>query len=491
LATQISVIATDKLLTKEPRMVFALPLFQREDDSWSNMPSAFGSYGEQGVAERFTGKRGETLLLPAGDEMTSEKILLVGLGPQGKWSTEDIRGAVVSASECANKRGMKRMVFCLQHMGPVNDRLVHFAAQGGFLSAYRFNRYQFEPKALELMQIDLLVEQLEPGLLTTVDESRVLADWICEARDWVNEPANVCTPSYLAEQARMLAKRFKLDVEIVQDTAVLRERSMGLFAAVTQGSSEPPALIHLIYRNGNPGDRRYAFVGKGVTYDSGGYSMKSSEGQIGMHGDMAGGAAVLASAGAISELGVKDVEIHFIVPCAENLVSGKAYKVNDLIKAHNGKVVEIGNTDAEGRLLLADALSYACDQGVSQVIDLATLTGGCVVALGGVYAGVMGNDGGLVENVLESGEKAGELLWQLPLAERLREKLKSRVAHLKNTGGRWGSAITAGLFLSEFVGETPWVHLDIAGVSDQEKQFEHLPAGATGFGVATLVDFVR
>ncbi len=164
------------------------------------------------------------------------------------------------------------MIFCLQHLDPVDNRLLHFAAQGGFLSAYRFNRYQTDTKALDLMQVDLLVEQLEPGLLTTVEESRVLADWICKARDWVNEPANVCTPSYLAEQARSLAKRFKLDVEIEQDIAVLRERSMGLFAAVSQGSSEPPALIHLIYRDGNPGDRRFAFVGKGVTYDSGGYS---------------------------------------------------------------------------------------------------------------------------------------------------------------------------------------------------------------------------
>jgi leucyl aminopeptidase len=286
---------------------------------------------------------------------------------------------------------------------------------------------------------------------------------------------------------------------------------MGLLLGVARGSSEEPRFIHVVYRpEGYPagdqaspthapaGDdggrppprpRRVALVGKGVTFDSGGLSLKTTPQMLDMKADMAGAAAVLAAVGALADLRAS-CEVHAIAACVENMPSGHASRIGDVLRSLSGKTVEISNTDAEGRLLLGDALTYAARQEVDEIVDLATLTSACVVALGKETAGLMGSDPAAVERFAAAARMAGEDVWPLPLPQRLRETLKSEVADLKNTGDRFGGALVAGLFLREFVGATSWLHLDIAGPAVAEKAWGHLAQGGTGFGVATLIEYL-
>jgi leucyl aminopeptidase len=265
-----------------------------------------------------------------------------------------------------------------------------------------------------------------------------------------------------------------------------------MYLAVAQGSDEEPRFIHLSYQpKGTPkGRKKVVLIGKGVTFDSGGLSLKGSKDMEDMKVDMSGAAAVLAAIGALAELRSPH-EVHAIAACTENMPSGKSYKLGDVLKSMSGKTVEINNTDAEGRLTLGDALTYALKEiQPDEVIDFATLTGACMVALGPNLAGVMGNDNSLTERWLQAARQAGEEMWHLPLPERLKDQLKSDVADMKNTGERWGGALTAGLFLKEFVGTTPWVHVDLAGPATATEEWGHVPKGGTGFAVATMVEYL-
>jgi leucyl aminopeptidase len=264
---------------------------------------------------------------------------------------------------------------------------------------------------------------------------------------------------------------------------------MGLFLAVAQGSNEEPQFIHLAWKP--PAARkRLVLIGKGVTFDSGGLSLKTNDGMLDMKVDMSGAATVLAAIEAIAREKLP-VEVHALAACTENMPSGTAYKLGDVIRSMNGKTVEITNTDAEGRLTLADAITYGLELKPDFVLDFATLTGACIVALGPHIAGVMGNDAALTMRWLQSATEAGEEMWHLPLPPRLSEQLKSEIADLKNTGERWGGALTAGLFLKEFIDATPWVHVDLAGPASADKELGHVAKGGTGFGVATIIHFAR
>jgi leucyl aminopeptidase len=256
---------------------------------------------------------------------------------------------------------------------------------------------------------------------------------------------------------------------------------------VTQGSRQPPKFIVLHYRGGDWAEIDLALVGKGITFDSGGISIKPSEGMGEMKGDMAGGAAVMAAISAIAQLKPK-LNVVAIAPCTENLPGGEALKPGDVLTAMNGKTIEIISTDAEGRLILADALGYANKLGAKRIVDVATLTGACHVALGDDCSGIFGNNQALVDKLIAASVDAGELMWQLPLYEQAKEQLKSEVADIKNVGGKWGGAITAAHFLAEFAGDTPWVHLDIAGTNLSEKSRGYIVKGATGVTVRTLVN---
>jgi leucyl aminopeptidase len=264
---------------------------------------------------------------------------------------------------------------------------------------------------------------------------------------------------------------------------------MGLFLAVAQGSAEEPRFIHLAWKP--PGaKKRIVLVGKGVTFDSGGLSLKPNDAMLDMKTDMAGAAAVLSVMEPIAQERLP-VEVHALAACTENMPSGTSYKLGDVLRSKAGKTVEINNTDAEGRLTLADAIAYGLELRPTAVFDFATLTGACVVALGPHIAGVMSNDEALSGEWLTAAKAAGEEMWPLPLPDRLLEQLKSEVADMKNTGERWGGALTAGLFLKEFVGDTPWVHVDLAGPSAADKESGHVAKGGTGFGVATIFEYLR
>jgi len=328
-----------------------------------------------------------------------------------------------------------------------------------------------------------------------VEEGLVLCDATNFARDLVNEPAMVLTPTAFAEHAKQIAFSCGLDIKILEKED-MKKLGMGGILAVSQGSEEPPKMVIMHYK-GNEGGKTLGLIGKGITFDSGGISIKSDSHLFRMNSDMAGAAAVL---GALKAIAVRKIKANIIavMPLAENLPDGRAYKVSDIIKTFEGKTVEILSTDAEGRLILADALSYTRHEGADILIDIATLTGSIVSALGHQTTGIMGSDKNTVRNLIKSGDKAGEMLWELPLFPEYKMQIKSDVADLENFGGSPAGAITAAIFLQEFTGGLPWAHLDIAGTATTDETImiylknPYLPKeGGTGVGVRTLYHFVK
>ncbi len=364
-----------------------------------------------------------------------------------------------------------------------------FVTEGVLLTHYRFHRHKSAPdkapRELEGVQV-VADEDGAAGVTLAVDT----AAGVAFARDLANEHPGACTPEFLASEAEKLAERHGMDCEVRREDRLIAE-GFRLIMAVGQGSVNQPRLIHLIYRGEGPIERRIALVGKGVTYDAGGYSMKPSASQVNMHLDMGGSAAVLGAAEAVGRTRPTNVEVHFIVPTVENLVSANAYKVMEVVKGYGGISVEVLNTDAEGRLILADALSYTTEQeGIDEIIDLATLTGACVVALGMETAGVFSNDDEFAQRFLDGAARVDESMWRMPLTERIEEQLKSEFADTKNIGARWGGSISAALFLKKFVGEHTWMHIDLAGPAMTESPWEYINKGGTGFGVLALHDYV-
>ena len=322
------------------------------------MGEAFGEVATIAESEAFRGRTGQVLVLPTWGQLSAERLGLVGLGRRSDWHERRLRGVIVKASALASGRGLNGFSLAVDHL-PIDGLpegpggLVALVAEGAAYAAYQFDRYRSvsrDEPLTRLARLELVSRKL-PADLSGRRAGQILGDAVCLARDLVNEPPSVCTPSYLADKAEAIAADSDLTIEVIQGVDALESASMRLLAAVGRGSDQPPLLIHATYRADQP-TRRVALVGKGVTYDSGGYSLKPPAGQVGMHGDMAGAAAVLGAAQAISQLQPPGVEVHFIVPSAENLVSGNAYKVNDVLTGRNGQTVEVSNTDAEGRLLL-------------------------------------------------------------------------------------------------------------------------------------------
>ena len=369
-------------------------------------------------------------------------------------------------------------------------------AQGLELATYRYDRYLKEedapPPALEAATIVATgadTDAARRGLA----HGQAVAAAIRTARDLGNGPAEVITPTALADFARERLPQVdaQADVEVeVLDREACERAGMGLFLAVAKGSDEPPRFIHARYRPKGGSRGRVVLVGKGVTFDSGGYSLKPSEAMEEMKLDMCGAAAVLAAFEGAVALGVP-WEVHAIVAATENMVSGHAYRLGDVFTASNGTTVEINNTDAEGRLTLADALVFGAKLEPDLMVDFATLTGACMVALGPKIAGVMSPSDTLAQSWVEIGARAGEDMWHLPLPKELDEQLESKIADLKNTGERWGGALTAGLFLSRFVDDTPWIHVDIAGPAMASKPWGVHSQGGTGFAVASILELLH
>ncbi|HZU81853.1 MAG TPA: leucyl aminopeptidase [Polyangiaceae bacterium] len=450
--------------------------------------------------ERFKGKKGQSLLVHTHGRVGPARLLLLGGGQRKDFQSPDLRGfaaRVVKAGNGASARSAAAMLPYSE--GAVQERAAQFIAEGALLGTYRFDKYLSDERktgdTVEEFRIGLSADNVDPtrvdGLRRGLLRGEQVAAAIALARDLVNEPAGEMTPSAMAEVARRVAKEHHLDVKVLGPKEC-EKLGMGMYLAVARGSDEEPRLIHLTYRpkGKTPVRKKIALIGKGVTFDSGGLSLKPSASMENMKVDMAGAAAVISAIGVLADLGVP-YEVHAIAACTENMPSGKAYKLGDVLRSMAGKTVEINNTDAEGRLTLGDAITYVQREAKpDEIFDFATLTGACMVALGPHVAGVMGNDLSLVERWLAAARLAGEEMWHLPLPERLKEQLKSEVADMRNTGERYGGALTAGHFLKEFAGDTPWVHVDIAGPASADKEWGHVAKGGTGFGVATIVEYL-
>jgi len=371
-----------------------------------------------------------------------------------------------------------------QPASPPADALV----TGTTLAAYRFDRFK-SGDGDDSPRLESLTLLGPAELAETVAGARVAAEAQNRSRDLQGTPANFATPAFLAERAEEIAAGSDALTVEVFGRAELEEIGMGGLLAVGQGSAEEPKLIVLRYAGGGS-SAKLAFIGKGVTFDTGGISLKPGAGMHEMKMDMSGGAAVLEAVAAIAELGLP-LDLIAVVPTTENMPSGTAIKPGDVITQYNGKTVEVNNTDAEGRLILADALAYAVEQGAERIVDLATLTGAVEVALGSTYAGLISNDDALAAEVTQAGEETGELVWRLPLHPEYKELMKGTVADLSNLASkRKAGTITAASFLEEFVGETPWAHLDIAGTSWDVGR-EYVGSDASGFGVRLLVELAR
>jgi leucyl aminopeptidase len=398
---------------------------------------------------------------------------------------ENAKIFVARAIRLAKDHGLTRVALLLN-----TDDAAAFvgkAAEGAILGSYTFDRYKKEKSDLGNLQFSIV------GLKTHDQSNRrhlsrymLVSEAINEARDMINEPGSVATPEYLAQAARRIAKEADLDIKIWDEKRLQKDSYNGLLQ-VGRGSSHPPRLIKVAYRT-RKAKSHLAIVGKGITFDTGGISIKPADKMFEMKGDMSGGAAVLYAMKAIGKL-KPAVNVTGIVPTAENFPDANAQRPGDIFYAKNGKSIMVDNTDAEGRLILTDGLYLAGEEKATHILDIATLTGSCVRALGLSIAGIMGNDKHLIQAVIQSGQNHGEAFWELPLPEEYKELLKTPYADINNIGGPIAGALTAGLFLQEFVPErTAWAHLDIAGPFIREKEWKYYEAGAIGFGVKTLVD---
>lgn len=424
--------------------------------------------------DHFEGKFGETYVLPTYGKEPHRKIIVVGFGKKEEFNANKLREAVAKAITKAMTIEAKTVAFKLE--GVEFDYSEQFT-MGVKIADYKFDKYKSEKKDRAIKEV--FVEANEP----LVRKAEKIADAMAFTRNLANEPAQFATPTELASIACDLG----LDTK-VYDKEECEKMGMGAFLAVGRGSSQAPKFIHMKYTCENP-KKRIALVGKGITFDSGGLDIKPAASMLTMKDDMSGAACVLGVMSIIKELNPQ-VEVHGIIAACENMPGCSAYKPGDILTAKNGKTIEVDNTDAEGRLTLADALCYASELGVDEVIDIATLTGACMVALGSQAAGIMGNDSEMVKTLIETAERNGEKYWELPLWEEYGESLKSDIADMKNTGSRWGGAQTAGVFLKNFVKDVKWTHIDIAGVAFLEKPHKELCKGASGAGVRTLVNYI-
>ncbi|MEW6730812.1 MAG: leucyl aminopeptidase [Acidobacteriota bacterium] len=448
-------------------------------------------------AREMKGNRAELVYVHTGGRLKVARLILVGAGEREKFThliLGQLAGAVVRMMR--NKR-VSRATMLVRSESLDCGLAARLITENAQLALYEQDKYQhkeagderFIPEQLALAFLDNTAPDrtaIEPN----ITRGMVVAEATNFTRDLCVEPGNTLTPIKFAERAEEIASQVGLEFEVI-DEAKLKQLGMGALLAVARGSEEPPQMIILRYRAAgvtNTG-RPIALVGKGITFDSGGICIKPRDGMWEMKMDMAGGATVIGTLAAIARL-KPAIDVIGIVPASENLPSGKAYKPGDVLHAYSGKTIEVIDTDAEGRLILADALHYATQQNPACIIDLATLTGACIVALGSLRAAIIGTDEALVKELRAASERAGEKLWPLPLTEEYREMIKSDIADIKNLGGRYAGTITAAAFLREFVDELPWVHLDIAGTAWQEEDKPESAKGPTGFGVRTLVEFI-
>jgi leucyl aminopeptidase len=472
------------------------PLFKAIDQALQ------GTLAQHAKDELFEAKALQTLMVPTGGRLKARRILVIGAGPRADLKLPTLRDLGATAVSQGSRVSAQSVALVIPAVGAARERAaVQLVVEGALQGAYRFDRYLTaedarRPVSVKTVGLVLDAKGKKPtaaqgrAVKEAIDRAAVVSTAVNHARDLINEPAQDMTPVALAAQAEAIAKRHKQVSVTVLGPKKCEDLGMGMFLAVGRGSDHEPRFIHLTYRPTKKAKKKVALIGKGITFDSGGYSLKPSQGMEDMKVDMSGAAAVIAAMDAIARLG-SPYEVHALAACCENLVSGRAYKLGDVLRSMDGTTVEINNTDAEGRLTLGDAITYARAKiAPDEMFDFATLTGACMVALGPYTAGVMSDHDGLVKGWLAAAERAGEDMWRLPLNPRLREQLKSGIADMRNTGDRFGGAITAGLFLKTFAKDTPWVHVDIAGPASVQSPRPAQPKGGTGFAVASIVEYL-
>jgi leucyl aminopeptidase len=481
----------------ETECLVAVVLDRGEKDKTEAFVAASDKAVQDAAAEviasgEVTAKNFETTLLHKPAKLKAKRLLLLGGGKAKKFSAPDLRKLAGAAVRGLKSKSLRSFAFLAPENEIAAGEAVKAIVEGALIGNFDSNTYQTDRKDKD-QRIDALtvVSRGDQAVLRkAMDEARILGESQNFVRELVNEPSNRMTPTILADHAKKMAQEVGLKCE-VYGADKIKELKMGAFWGVAQGSDEPPALIVMRYEPaGAPEKPVLGLVGKGVTFDTGGISIKPAEGMEKMKYDMAGGATMIGVMRAIALLKPK-VKVIGIVCATENMPSGKAQKPGDIQTAMSGKTIEIINTDAEGRLVLADGLCYARQLGCTHLIDAATLTGAVVVALGYANAGVFANDDAMYERFNKALAKAGEKMWRLPLDDEYREQIKSNIADMMNTGGRWGGASTAAMFLKEFAEDTPWIHLDIAGTAWMEDQKPWIAKGPSGIAVRSLVEFAR
>jgi leucyl aminopeptidase len=449
-------------------------------------------------SEGFKGKLYSSFLISTTNKIKPDYLLLSGLGPWTDISTESFRIASGEAALRASNLGVEKYALYIDPSSAEFGvrKVTEAVVEGAELALYTYSRYKSQSEKKSIKELILVTDQGEE--ISQLKAVAADAEKVCEgvklARDLANTPSSDMTPTIFAEEAKNVASKVGLGC-IVLGLEEIKQLGMGGILNVSRGSKEEPKVVILRYKGGKAEDKPIVLVGKGVTFDSGGISIKPSEKMEDMKYDKSGAAAVIATIYVAANLHLP-LNIVAIAPLVENLPSGSAYKPGDIVKHYGGKTSEVISTDAEGRLILADVLAYAVDKEKPKaIIDLATLTGACVIALGSQASGLFGNDQALIEKLKKAAEVSGERVWQLPLWREYSDQIKSEVADMKNSGGRSGGAITAAAFLSNFVGTTPWVHLDIAGTAytadDGTKVKTYTPKGATGVGVRLLINLLK
>ncbi|KAK9098216.1 hypothetical protein Syun_025261 [Stephania yunnanensis] len=482
----LAVGVTEKDMAKDENSKFENSILRKLDTRLG------GLLAEASAEEDFTGKAGQStvLRLPG---IGSKRISLIGLGQNGSSgnSYRALGEAVATAAKSAQASKVAVALASAEILSAdVKLSTASAIASGTLLGFFEDNRFKSESKKLPLQSVEIIGLGNGPDVEKKLKCAGDISSGIIFGRELVNAPANVLTPAVLAEEASKIASTYSdVFTAKILDVEQCKELKMGSYLGVGAASANPPHFIHLCYKPpSGPVNAKLGLVGKGLTFDSGGYNIKTGPGCLIelMKFDMGGSAAVLGAAKALGQIKPLGVEVHFIVAACENMISGTGMRPGDIVTASNGKTIEVNNTDAEGRLTLADALVYTCNQGVEKIVDLATLTGACIVALGPAIAGVFTPSDELAKEVLGASEVSGEKFWRMPLEESYWESMKSGVADMVNTGGRQGGAITAALFLKQFVDEkVQWMHIDMAGPVWNEKK-----RAATGFGVSTLVEWV-
>jgi leucyl aminopeptidase len=492
----VELILRDPLTVASPLLV--LPMAEGTETLSGALASADALTGGElaRALERkdVTGKKEETFLLFPPEGSAPKRILIVGMGKPGEVDAEVLRRVVGRGVRVAEGLRLVALSVWMDPGLPLTQAVhAQAATEGAVLAAWRFKELKTQKNP-----DDPETELTDFSLITQGDEDearRGLVIGLAQAkgenlaRTLQARPGNVATPTHLGEEAKRLGKEYGLNITILGPKQI-RDEGMGALLAVAQGSEQEPRFIVLEHRGGGKGDPPLVLVGKGLTFDAGGISIKPAAGMEDMKFDMSGGAAVLGAMQAVADLSLP-LNVTGIVPSSENLLSGKAVKPGDVIHTREGKTVEVVNTDAEGRLILADALSFAQTLEPAAVVDCATLTGACVVALGNHAAAVLGTDDALVQELRAAGDRSGERCWPLPLWKEYREQLDSTVADLRNVGGRAAGTITAATFLKEFVGEFPWAHLDIAGTAYGEGKLSYRRKGGYGFPTRLLLEWVR